>query len=160
MEQLEKKIVLVKYFLIAGLLLFIAGLLFSGKNSSADIEQVAQKVEQSIDMGSLSRADNRMVKRLYGLNANDYEGVALYVSDSNMKVEEILIVKLADNAQTEEVQSAVQGRLDRQLDSFEGYGPQQCALLEDHVLDTAGNYILYAVHQDAAAADQAFRKSL
>lgn len=160
MEQLEKGIVLIKYFLIAGLLLFIGSLLMGGKNSKADIEQVAQNVEQSVSMESLSRADNRMVKRLFGINAGDYEGTALYVSDSNMKVEEILIVKLKEASQAEEVEKAVQSRLERQLDSFEGYDPQQCALLEAHVLDTVGNYLLYVVHDDAAAADRAFRKSL
>lgn len=41
-------------------------------------------------MTDLSAADNRTVRRLYGLNVNDYEGVSLYVSDSNMKDEEVL----------------------------------------------------------------------
>ena len=33
-------------------------------------------------------------------------------------------------------------------------------LLENHILDVQGNFILYIVHPDAAKADQAFRNSL
>ena len=160
MEQLKKGIIAVKYILLVLLLIFIASLLSSGSISRASIEQVSENVARSLEMGSLSPADNRMVKRLYGINANDYEGVSLYVSDSNMKVEEILIVRLRDTEQSKDVEAAVQKRLDRQLESFEGYGPEQCRLLEDHILDVQGNYILYVVHKDAKAADKAFQKSL
>ena len=101
-----------------------------------------------------------MVKRLYGINANDYEGVTLYVSDSNMKVEELLIVKLKDVSQSEAVEAAIEGRLDKQLESFEGYGVEQSKLLKDHVLDVKGNYVLYVVDKKAKKADKAFQKSL
>lgn len=160
MKGSADKIIFIKYILLAGLLVFIVSLLKNGGNSSAPMEQVTASVEKSLEMGSLSRSDNRMIKRLYGINANDYDGVALYVSDSNMKVEEILIVRLKDAGQSAEVEAAVQKRLDRQLESFEGYGPEQCKLLEDHILDIRGNYILYVVHKDAKAADRAFQHSL
>ena len=77
-----------------------------------------------------------------------------------MKVEEVLIVKLRDVSQADGVETAVRERVDTQLQSFEGYGPEQCKLLNDHVLDTEGNYILFIVNQKAQAADQAFQKSL
>lgn len=135
-------------------------LLGGGEISNAKMESVAKKVVKAIDTGELSEADNRMVKRLYGLNANDYENVVLYVSDSNMKVEELLIVKLTDTAQSETVETAIDTRLNKQLESFEGYGPEQCKLLKDHILDVKGNYILYVVDKKAKAADKAFQKSL
>ncbi len=160
MEFFRNALGAVKYILLAGLLFFIGGILGSGDISSASLDQVSKSVTSSLEMGSLSQADNRMVKRLYGINANDFEGVSLYVSDSNMKVEEILIVRLRDPDQSSLVEAAVDNRLDRQLESFRGYGPEQCRLLEDSVLDVKGNYVLFVVHKDAAAADAAFLKSL
>ena len=160
MDRLMKYIGVVKYILLLILLVFVISLQSGGKTSSASMEAVSEAVTGAVDMDGLSAADNRMIKRLYGINANDYDGAALYVSGSNMEVEEILIVKLKDTAQSASVESAVQARVDRQLESFEGYGPEQCSLLEAHVLDIQGNYILFIVDADAAAADQAFRKSL
>ena len=163
MRNMKKGIAGMKYILLAVLLLFIAGISGSGGISNADLERVAKKVADGTGAENLSPADNRMVKRLYGLNVNDYEGVALYVSDSNMEVEEILVVKLKDVSQSESVEtadSAIEGRLRRQLESFEGYGPEQCRLLNDHVLDIRGNYILFAVDKKAKTADRVFRENL
>ncbi len=160
MKNMKKSIVGMKYILIAVLLLFIAGISGSGEISNADLERVAEKAADEAEAGNLSPADNRMVKRLYGINVNDYEGVALYVSGSNMEVEEILVVKLKDFSQSESVETAIEERLRRQLESFEGYGPEQCRLLNDHVLDIRGNYILYAVDEKAETVDQAFRENL
>lgn len=159
-ENLMKGIGLIKYILLILLLVFIVSLMRGDKISSSKLEDVTAKVTEAMDMTGLSAADNRTVRRLYGINVNDYDGVSLYVSDSNMKVEEVLIVKLKDVSQAEAVEAAVSNRVDTQLQSFEGYGPEQCKLLEDHVLDTEGNYILFVVNQKAHAADQAFQKSL
>ena len=86
MKGLIRYIGIVKYILILLLTIFVMSLLGGGEISNAKMESVAKKVVKAIDTGELSEADNRMVKRLYGLNANDYENVMLYVSDSNMKV--------------------------------------------------------------------------
>ncbi len=155
-----KYIGVIKYILILFLLAFIVSLLSSGEISDADIKDVSKQVVKAYGAKGLSAADNRMVKRLYGINANDYEGVTLYVSDSNMKVEELLIVKLKDVSQSEAVEAAIEGRLDKQLESFEGYGVEQSKLLKDHVLDVKGNYVLYVVDKKAKKADKAFQKSL
>ena len=77
-----------------------------------------------------------------------------------MKVEEVLVVKLKDVSQADAIESAVQSRVDTQLQSFEGYGPEQCKLLDDHVLDIQGNYVLFVVNGEAQAADKAFQNSL
>ncbi len=159
-ENLMKGIGLIKYILLILLIVFIVSLMRGDKISSSKLEDVTAKVTEAMDMTDLSAADNRTVRRLYGINVNDYDGVSLYVSDSNMKVEEVLIVKLKDESQAETVEAAALNRVDTQLQSFEGYGPEQCKLLEDHVLDTEGNYVLFVVNQEAQAADQAFQKSL
>lgn len=150
----------VKYVLLVFLLFFIVSLLWGGKISSTDMATVDKAVVSSLNMEKLSEADHRMFKRLYGLNANDFEDVRLYVGGSNMEVEELLIVKLKDTSQSEAMQSAITARVEKQLKSFEGYGPEQCKLLKDHILDVQGNYILFIVHGDAVSADGAFKKSL
>lgn len=133
----------IKYVLLVFLFIFIIRLMTGEGSSAAPIEQVDTDVTAAIDMNMLSAADHRMFKRLYGLNANDYEAVSLYVSGSNMEVEELLIVRLSDQSQAESVETAINSRLEKQLQSFEGYGPDQCKLLNDHILDVRGNYILF-----------------
>ena len=77
-----------------------------------------------------------------------------------MNAQELLIVKLKDSSQAEAVTNAINSRLETQKSSFEGYGIEQFDMLENHILDVQGNFILYIVHPDATKADQAFRNSL
>lgn len=150
----------VRIGMVAVLLLVIIWLQVGTRTSDADIREVAMNVTAAVSLDSVQESSNRMFKKFYGLNASDYEGVVLYAPVSNMDAEEILIVKLRDSAQAEQVQAAIESRLATQKSSFEGYGIEQFDLLERHILDVRGNYILYIVHADAEKADQAFRKSL
>lgn len=144
----------------AALAAFIVFLQTGEQDSNASLETVADNVTKSIDLTSMEESTNRMFKRFYGLNANDYEGVTLYAPVTNMDAEELLIIKLKDSSQAETVTKAVQTRLKAQKSSFEGYGVEQFDLLENHVLDVQGNFILYIVHPNADKADLAFRDIL
>ena len=111
--------------------------------SSAAFEDVASAVTASIDLSALQEGSVQMVKRLYGLNPSDFDGCLLYYP------------------QQEAVRAAVEARLETQKTSFDGYGLEQYDLLTNHsILDIRGNYVLFVVHKDAAAVQQAFRGAL
>lgn len=150
----------VRMAMTAVLIIFIVVLQIGTKESDARLEDVAGAVIAEISTEGMEESTNRKLKKLYGLNAADYEGTALYAPVSNMDAEELLIVKLKDSAQAETVQAAIEKRLQKQKNSFEGYGIEQFALLENSVLDVRGNYILYAVHEDADRIKQIFRENL
>lgn len=150
----------VKVLMVIGLVYFMVSLQQGTEDSQASVEAVAQSVTAAIDMEAMQEGSNRMLKKLYGLNAGDYEGVMLYMPVTNMDAEEILIVKLKDQSQAESVTAAIHARLETQKTSFEGYGIEQFALLEKHVLDVQGNFIFYGVHEDVSKADAAFQDAL
>ncbi len=77
-----------------------------------------------------------------------------------MFANEALLVKLKDISQQEEIVTAIEERIESQLNVFEGYAPREVGLLEDAVVDVQGNYILYIVDGDAALVDEVFRSSL
>lgn len=132
-----------------------------GPSSNAVPEEVMAAVTAKLDMSNLQQGDNQMVKRLYALNPADYESCLLYYPMTNMEAEELLIIKLADPAQAETVQAALEARLETQKTSFDGYGLEQYDLLTNHcVIEVQGNYILFVVHADCDAARQAFLDAL
>ena len=148
----------IRYGMLVLLVVFIVALLGADKTSEAKIEAVEKAVEKEVPLTGMHSVQSQMVKRLYGLNVNDYEGVVLYISDSNMGAEELLIVKLADTSQAEAVESAVQTRIENQENSFEGYGVEQYQLLQEHVLDVEGNYVFFMVHKDAQKSAECLLK--
>ena len=151
---------ILRIIMVAALLIFMIVLQVGNRSSNASLESVSQEVLGAADQDGMQESNNRMFQKFYGLDAQDYEGVTLYSPVSNMDAQELLIVKLKDSSQAEAVTEAINSRLETQMNSFEGYGIEQYAMLEDHILDVQGNFILYVVNPNAQAADDAFRNSL
>lgn len=151
---------IIRIAMVAALLIFFIVFQVGNKSSNASLESVSENVVGTLDLEGMQESNNRMFQKFYGLDAEDYEGVTLYSPASNMDAQELLIVKLKDTSQAEAVTEAINSRLETQMNSFEGYGIKQYAMLEDHVLDVQGNFILYVVHPNAGSADEAFRNSL
>ena len=159
-ETVKKYFSYIKIVLVVLLLVFIIADVSLDQSSSADIKTVAAQVPKAAEVDVDAAAEERMVKRFYGLNPKDYEGAVLYAPKDNMDVNEIFIVKLKDELQAKSVEEAIQKRLDTQMKSFEGYGAEQTALLKAHVLEVRGNYIFYMVGEKAGKTQKAFLESL
>ena len=159
-KQNISMLTILRIAMVAALLIFMIVLQVGNRNSNASLESVSQEVLGAADQDGMQESNNRMFQKFYGLDDQDYEGVTLYSPVSNMDAQELLIIKLKDNSQAEAVTEAINARLETQMNSFEGYGIEQYAMLEDHILDVQGNFILYVVNPNAQAADEAFRNSL
>ena len=129
--------------------------------SNAQPEVVCNSVMSVLDSTNMQLGDNQMIKRLYGLNPADYDSCILYYPMTNMMAEEILIVKLNDTSQQEDVVAAVQARLDTQKNTFEGYGVEQFDLLTNYsVIEVRGNFVLFSVSKNVAEDQKAFLNAL
>ncbi len=149
-----------KWALLLALLLFLAGQMGQGKQSATSFEDMSAALTANLDQTQMQPADNQMLRRLYGLDPSSYEGILLYYPTTNMGAEELLLVKLADPAQAQTVEAAIQARLRAQKTSFDGYGIEQMALLEDCVIELRGGYVLFLVHPQADALRQVFLDTL
>ncbi len=150
---------ILKYGMVFVILIYIIVLLVR-EGGDAPIAAVKENVLAAVGTESMSEAGTQDLKRYYGLNANDYDGMFLYLPDDVMSVNELLVIRLKDKSQAEDVQSAAQKRLDTQRESFEGYGAEQTKLITSAILESRGQYVFLAVGKDADKAYAAFKKSL
>ena len=133
----------------------------SNKISNVDPAEVEAAVVAQLDMSAMVKADNQMVKRLYGLDPAAFESCILYYPNTNMMAEELLILKLSDTAQQQSVRAAIEARVETQKTTFDGYGVEQYALLTDNcIIDIRGNFVLFVVNADCDAAQKAFAGAL
>ena len=144
--------------LMAGFVLF--GALSRGTGSRTPYHQVEEAVLDGLDLSRMTPGDNQMIRRLYGLDPADYEGVTLYYPSTNMGTDELLLVKLSDTAQQEDVKTAMEQRIQSQMDVFEGYAPAQYAALEQGIVEVRGNYLLLIVSEQQESVRQAFLSAL
>ena len=124
--------------------------------STAGFDTMSQAVTEAADLSKMQEADNQMLKRLYGLDGADFDGILLYYPTSNMGAEELLLVKMKDVSQAEAVQAAIENRLATQKKSFDGYGAEQTAMLEKSIIKVRGNYALFISADDPARVQTAF----
>jgi len=116
---------------------------------------VVEAMEQGCDLEGLTQGDANTLKRCFGLDGADYEFYLIYTSESAMDVEELLIVR-ASEEQLDSLEASVQSRLERQKRSFDGYGADQEALLENAVLWERGGYFFYGVSEQAEQWGETF----
>ncbi len=127
----------------------------------APLSQVeADLLATSQNLNGMTKGDGKALKRYYGLNISDFQEVLIYVPANYMDVSEILVVKVADSAQLDLVETAVDTRNAIQQESFGGYGPDQVALLDNYELKIVGNTLFYCVSPDATALKDTFVKSI
>ena len=149
-------------WVFALLIIILLVMKFTGNRvSKAEFADVKKAVEKTVkDDKTMLEGDNVMVKRLYGLNPADYDGVLLKYPSTNMNVNEVFLVKLKDLKQQEQVQAAVEKRLSTQKNNFDGYGTNQYSILEKSVIDVQGNYVMFVVSEKTAPIVKAFEDSL
>lgn len=151
-----------KYFLFLLFLTMLVGCeSYSEESQSPKISQIVDSIKAEIPLNFVTESNNtKSLKRFFSLNASDYEEVSLFSPSSSMDVEELLIVKVKSPEQVDIVETAIENRVDKQLQSFSGYAPEQCALLEDYVFKIKGNYIFYSVGEKAEEMKQIFVNSV
>ena len=149
-----------KYISVFLLVVFVVWLTVFRSGSTKPFEEVAQAVKDSIQDEELVLKDSQALKKYYGLNSADYEGVLFYTSEFSMSAKEVVLIKVKNDHQVEEVKNAIDKRLETRIDSFEGYAPEQVQLLEEAQYVVRGNYIFLAVSPDAEEYRLAFVRSL
>lgn len=150
----------IRYGIVLLLAVYTGILLASQGDSHTPFAEAEQAVTKALDVGTMNKATIRELKRRYGLNAKEFESVSYYYRQGTMEVEELLLVRVREEAQVHTVTDAAMRRKEVQLDNFRGYGAEQVKLLESSILETRGRYVLFVVSPKAQEAEKNFKKSL
>lgn len=151
---------LLKYGTIVAILVFMLLMMIYNSGSTKPFKEVASAVEASIDKEGLVRQDAQALKRYYGLNSADYEGVLFYSSEFSISAEEILLIEVKNEQQVQSVRDALEERIEKRRDAFDGYAPEQVQLLDEARIQVRGNYIFLAVAPQAETYNTVFSESL
>lgn len=161
MEQKARGInivfIILEAIAVIGLVVFI--ICVSGKDVREDVAlpELSEAVNFALDSeNGFSQSDAMGFRKYYGLDANEYEDVLLYLPVSNMDAAELLIVVMQDENQSEALEAAMKERLEQQKKVFESYGVEQMGILNQAVICIKGRYGLFAVCEDADEVKTAF----
>ncbi len=145
---------------IVFLVVFIGFLSKEETVSDKTVKEVASAVTATVDTKGLKKQKEIEIKKELSLTADSFDGIYYIKSDDIMDVREILIIKLKDNQSSDEAIEKIEKRLKDKQTLFEGYAPEQSAMLKNYCLKQKAGFIFYAILDEKEAALSAFNKIL
>ncbi len=142
------------------LLMYVVLLLIYSSGSTKVFDEVAGSVEAGLNTERLIKQNTQALKRFYGVNSADYEGVMFYTAKDSISAEEILLVKAKNDRQVQILKDAVQKRLDNRKDIFENMAPGQVRMLDKARVLVRGRFVFVVVSKDAKEYAELFAGSL
>ncbi len=155
-----KKYRIAEIICIVILVIFIGILSADETASDKSVKEVAGAVIAEIDIKGLTKQSDMQIKKELSLSAKEYEGIYFIKSDEIMDVREIIIIKLKDNQSSDEAKEKIEKRIKEKQTLFEGYAPEQSAMLQNYVLKQKAGFIFYCVLKENETAVAAFNKTL
>ena len=141
-------ILLVEFALVL-LLVGVMTLLLYQKAPRPDVTEaeVVEMFESVAGGASVAPGGTLRIRRVFGLNAADYDLVVYYTPKETMDVCEFLLVR-TDEGNIAAVQAAMENRVASQLAAFDHYGEHQVELLNKSVIRQYGDYICLIVSEE------------
>ena len=134
------------------LVCFIFAISADDNYSNKTVADVVNAVSPEVNMDALTSFKKNKVKQEFGIDFVGVDSFAYYASDSIMTVDELLIIKLEEGVKADEIMEIIESRVKDKQILFEGYAPEQSALLKKYVLTDKNGFIFYAVGSESADA--------
>lgn len=123
-----------------------------GDYSDKTVAEVVDAVSTEVDMDIMTSFKKNKVKQVFGIDLAGVDSVAYYASESVMNVDELLVIKLQQGVKPDGIMEKIESRVKDKQVLFEGYAPEQSALLKRCSLTYKDGFIFYAVGENATDA--------
>lgn len=157
-----------KNFLTIGVILIVALSSLtacSGKkdnskvNKTPTVAAIEATIKENVDIKEMRKADENKLKKLYNIDSKDIAEFVLYTAPSNLKADEIAIIKVKDPNQLDDIKSKLEERVKAQDKSFKDYLPEEYYIIEKNQIKAKDNYIILAISKDVDKIVNSFEAS-
>lgn len=132
----------------------------AGKDDKTSEQQsateIGKSIEQAVSLKEMKKQDLNKLQKLYKIDADSVDDFILYTSTSNVKADELAVIKLKDERQAESVKENIEQRIEAQKMKFKDYRPDEYFLVDHHVLKTKGPFVFFAVSKEATSMEHVF----
>lgn len=89
------------------------------------------------------------LRKAFGFDSDMFDSFSYYTSDDVMDVNEVLILILKDNSSSNKVCESIKEYVTERYNIFNGYAPDQALLLNQYILKSKGNAVIFIVNKNA-----------
>ena len=127
-----------------------------GAQKTPALSDIEASMKQKVGFKDMVKIDNDKIQRIYGINSSDIESSFVYISSSNVKADEVAVIKVKDLNKVSEVEDKISKRIEKQSNSFKDYVPDQYDLVQNNLLKNNSKYILFIVSQNKDKYEEIF----
>lgn len=127
---------------------------------SLSIQALNQAISQAVDLSTLKAGDAAKLKKLYDISSEDLDGFILYTAPSNLKADELLLMKAKTSTDLTSIKTKIAKRVDKQSTAFKDYLPEEHFLIQKHIIRVNGGYVLFVISKNAVKIADAFDQAL
>ncbi|WP_439876842.1 DUF4358 domain-containing protein (plasmid) [Bacillus mycoides] len=124
--------------------------------NSLSVTEIGEEIKHATNLEGMKEGDSKKLQKLYNINLDEVESFVLYTAPTNIKADEIAVIKLDNTKSVDNIKKKIISRIEKKSKSFKGYLPEEYFLIEKHVLKTKDNYILLAISKDADKIEKTF----
>lgn len=96
----------------------------------------------------------------FEINSEDIEEGLGKFSMVNLNADSIAVIKAKDEEKAKAIEGKLKEYVDKQAKNFENYLPAEYEKIQNHILKTNGNYVFFAVSDNAEKAEEIFDNAL
>lgn len=130
----------------------------AGKNPTTT--EIVETIQQDVDLSNLKQGDGEKLQKYYDIKPEDVEEFAIYTPSTNIKADEMVIIKAKDEKDVDAIKEKLEKRAEEQGKSFKDYLPEQYALIQNKLLKSNKNYVIFVISKDKDKIEEDFDNSL
>ncbi|MDO4831448.1 MAG: DUF4358 domain-containing protein [Clostridia bacterium] len=104
--------------------------------------------------------DETTITNTIGIEKADYTDIAVYVNNSGLDQDEIIIVKATDADAAKRITEVLNNQLTGKMNSTKNYLPEQYEIVEKCKVVQEGDYLSLIISPDADAMNEIFKAQL
>lgn len=157
---MKRKYLIIKIFLLLGLVAFFANYYVMPADSNQSIRTVLRNTTKKTTVRNLAQKDNLDIKRILSINPDDYAEIRYYKSNDIMVADEFLMVKFKSHDDWDTFRESIEKHVKKIEDIYEDYKPQEGKKIKDYTIYIKGNFGFYYVGEDASTVLSQFKNAL
>ncbi|GIP58514.1 DUF4358 domain-containing protein [Paenibacillus sp. FSL W8-0186] len=127
-----------------------------GASAQLTAAEVGESIRLAAGLPGMKPGDQEKLQKLYHIEPDIVEDFILYTASSNVKADELAVIRVKDADKVGHVLDKVQERIQVQTVKFKDYRPEEYYLLDKHILKAKGRFVLFAVSKEADQMERAF----
>ena len=133
----------------------------SSSKKAMDMDTFSKEVLSKGSFGDeLILLSDKVVADYYDLSFEGLEDYRIYVSSSSATASEFGVFKCKDETALKAAKAVIESRISDQITNYENYRPDEKFRLDNALIETNGNYLLFVVSDDNTTIQNLFNAAL